>query len=76
MLWQPGVYTPAGYICRGWNECLDVLDRLDCAPRLPDDGGDTCQITGAGWITARIRHCPAQQEGRWSLPITGPPQWA
>lgn len=50
-LWQqPGVQTPADYISRGWDECLDVLDRLDDALRIPDDGEDACQITGAGWI--------------------------
>ena len=50
-LWQqPGVPTPADYICRGWDECLDVLDRLDLALTLADDGQDACRITGAGWI--------------------------
>jgi len=50
-LWQrPGVSTPAEYISRGWDECLDVLDRLDLALSRPDDGEDPCQVTGAGWI--------------------------
>jgi ADP-ribosylglycohydrolase len=50
-LWQqPGVATPADYISRGWDECLDALDRLDLALSLPDDGEDPCGITGAGWI--------------------------
>jgi ADP-ribosylglycohydrolase len=50
-LWQqPGIPTPADYISRGWDECLDVLDRLDLALTLTDDGEDPCRITGAGWI--------------------------
>ena len=50
-LWQqPGVSTPTEYIRRGWDECLEVLDRLDLALALADDGQDACRITGAGWI--------------------------
>lgn len=50
-LWQQaGVRSPADYICPGWDECLDVLDRLDVALGLSDDGEDACRITGAGWI--------------------------
>jgi ADP-ribosylglycohydrolase len=50
-LWQqPGVGSPADYISQGWDECLDVLDRLDVALGLSDDGEDACRITGAGWI--------------------------
>jgi ADP-ribosylglycohydrolase len=50
-LWQrPGVDNPGQFIARGWDECLAVLDRLDAALRLPDDGVDPCQQTGAGWI--------------------------
>lgn len=31
-LWhQPAVDSPATFISRGWDECLDVLDRLDVA---------------------------------------------
>ncbi len=50
-LWQqPGVATPADFISRGWDECADVLDRLDLALTRPDDGGDPCAATGAGWV--------------------------
>lgn len=50
-LWQqPAVDTPETFISRGWDECLDVLDRLDVALSLTDDGADACRITGAGWI--------------------------
>ena len=50
-LWkQPSIATPADYISQGWDDCLDVLDRLDLALELADDGDDACRITGAGWI--------------------------
>ncbi|MEH1163794.1 ADP-ribosylglycohydrolase family protein [Micromonospora sp. CPCC 205539] len=50
-LWQqPGIETPADYVSRGWDECLGVLDRLDLALSMADDGGDACRVTGAGWI--------------------------
>nr|MDT0663065.1 ADP-ribosylglycohydrolase family protein [Micromonospora sp. DSM 115978] len=50
-LWQrPGVDDAAGFIARGWDECLAVLDRLDAALAVPDDGADPCLATGEGWI--------------------------
>ena len=50
-LWQqPGVPSPADFISRGWDDCLDVLDRLDLALSTTDDGEDACRLTGAGWI--------------------------
>jgi ADP-ribosylglycohydrolase len=50
-LWQrPGMDRPGEFIARGWDECLIVLDRLDAALALPDDGEDPCLLTGAGWI--------------------------
>lgn len=50
-LWQrPGVASPEDFISRGWDECVEVLDRLDLALSRPDDGGDPCAATGAGWI--------------------------
>jgi ADP-ribosylglycohydrolase len=50
-LWQrPGVSTSAEFISRGWDECLDVLDRLDLALGETDDGEDACRITGEGWV--------------------------
>lgn len=42
--------SPVEYITRGWDECLQVLDRLDQALALQDHESDPCQITGAGWI--------------------------
>ncbi|MEV0427207.1 ADP-ribosylglycohydrolase family protein [Micromonospora sp. NPDC050495] len=51
-LWQrPGdAGTPREFIVQGWDECLEVLGRLDAALAGPDDGGDPCRLTGEGWI--------------------------
>ncbi|MFK3980121.1 ADP-ribosylglycohydrolase family protein [Micromonospora sp. NPDC050397] len=50
-LWQrPGIGSPAEFVARGWDECLDALHRLDVALSRPDDGGDPCLATGEGWI--------------------------
>jgi ADP-ribosylglycohydrolase len=50
-LWrQAAVDTPEAFISRGWDECLDVLDRLDRALSGADDGEDACRVTGEGWI--------------------------
>jgi ADP-ribosylglycohydrolase len=42
--------SPVEYIMRGWDECIQVLDRLDQALVLQDRESDPCLITGAGWI--------------------------
>ncbi|MGH2509866.1 MAG: ADP-ribosylglycohydrolase family protein [Ktedonobacteraceae bacterium] len=50
-LWQRvGVNSPQGFIARGWDECLGVLDRLDAALADLDRASDPCLLTGAGWI--------------------------
>ncbi len=50
-LWQrPGMDTPETFIARGWDECLDVLDRLDEAVARADRASDPCAATGAGWV--------------------------
>ncbi|GGJ83844.1 hypothetical protein GCM10010123_11910 [Pilimelia anulata] len=50
-LWrQPGVADPAAFVARGWDECAAALDRLRGAVARPDDGGDPCLATGAGWV--------------------------
>ncbi|MDH6120491.1 ADP-ribosylglycohydrolase family protein [Kitasatospora sp. GAS204B] len=41
---------PEDFIARGWDECLEVLDRLDAALAAPDRESDPCLATGAGWI--------------------------
>ncbi|MCF3135459.1 ADP-ribosylglycohydrolase family protein [Streptomyces olivochromogenes] len=38
------------FIARGWDECLQVLDRLDEAVRTVSPETDPCLATGEGWI--------------------------
>ncbi|MFJ2259035.1 ADP-ribosylglycohydrolase family protein [Streptomyces sp. NPDC087844] len=42
--------TPTHFIARGWDECLEVLERLRRALRSPSPETDPCLATGAGWI--------------------------
>ncbi|MCF1596228.1 ADP-ribosylglycohydrolase family protein [Streptomyces muensis] len=42
--------TPEHFIARGWDECLDVLDRLQEAVRTVSPETDPCLATGEGWI--------------------------
>ncbi|MEU4614692.1 ADP-ribosylglycohydrolase family protein [Streptomyces umbrinus] len=42
--------TPTHFISRGWDECLEVLERLQTALRSPSPETDPCLVTGAGWI--------------------------
>ena len=42
--------TPEHFITRGWDECLEVLERLRRALRVPSPETDPCLATGAGWI--------------------------
>ena len=50
-LWRgPFADSPEGFVARGWDECLGVLDRLDQAVKEGDRRGDPCRVTGAGWI--------------------------
>jgi ADP-ribosylglycohydrolase len=50
-LWErAGAAAPADYIAAGWQECLDVLDRLDAALPRFDGSQDPCRYTGEGWI--------------------------
>lgn len=50
-LWErPGSTTPEEFIARGWDDCLNVLDRLDAALANPDRDADPCLATGAGWV--------------------------
>jgi hypothetical protein len=50
-LWQqPGVESPEGFIARGWEECLEQMDRLEQALIRRDHKTDPCLLTGAGWV--------------------------
>ncbi|MGW2287501.1 ADP-ribosylglycohydrolase family protein [Streptomyces phaeochromogenes] len=42
--------TPTHFISRGWDECLEALERLQRALRSPSPETDPCLATGAGWI--------------------------
>ncbi|MFI6474664.1 MULTISPECIES: ADP-ribosylglycohydrolase family protein [unclassified Streptomyces] len=42
--------TPGHFIARGWDECLDALDRVLKALRNPSPETDPCLETGDGWI--------------------------
>lgn len=43
--------TPEEFISRGWDECLEVLDRLDAALAVGDRDADPCLVTGEAWDT-------------------------
>jgi ADP-ribosylglycohydrolase len=50
-LWQRSFDPSAAeFIARGWDECVNVLDRLEKALRRPDRADDPCRHTGAGWV--------------------------
>ncbi|MFE9645599.1 ADP-ribosylglycohydrolase family protein [Streptomyces sp. NPDC006365] len=42
--------TPTHFIARGWDECVEILDRLQKAVRSPSPETDPCLATGEGWI--------------------------
>ncbi|MFI9426347.1 ADP-ribosylglycohydrolase family protein [Streptomyces achromogenes] len=41
---------PEHFIARGWDECLEILDRLGQALRTVSPETDPCLVTGEGWI--------------------------
>ncbi|MCZ0206784.1 ADP-ribosylglycohydrolase family protein [Streptomyces sp. UMAF16] len=41
---------PEHFIARGWDECLEILDRLGQALRTVSPETDPCLATGEGWI--------------------------
>ncbi|MFJ3823672.1 ADP-ribosylglycohydrolase family protein [Streptomyces nodosus] len=50
-LWQrAGAATPEQFIARGWDECLEILERLGSAARTVSPESDPCLATGEGWI--------------------------
>ncbi|MEU6811830.1 ADP-ribosylglycohydrolase family protein [Streptomyces sp. NPDC046831] len=42
--------TPEHFIARGWDECLEILGRLQEAVRTVSPETDPCLATGAGWV--------------------------
>ncbi|MEU6068070.1 MULTISPECIES: ADP-ribosylglycohydrolase family protein [Streptomyces] len=42
--------SPEHFIARGWDECLEILGRLQDAVRTASPEADPCLATGAGWI--------------------------
>ncbi|WP_073948486.1 ADP-ribosylglycohydrolase family protein [Streptomyces kebangsaanensis] len=42
--------SPEHFIARGWDECLEILGRLQEAVRTVSPEADPCLATGAGWI--------------------------
>ncbi|MFD8231860.1 ADP-ribosylglycohydrolase family protein [Streptomyces sp. NPDC059696] len=50
-LWRrAGAPSPGQYIARGWDECLEALERLRHAVRTVSPETDPCLATGEGWI--------------------------
>ncbi|MFF8939739.1 ADP-ribosylglycohydrolase family protein [Streptomyces paradoxus] len=50
-LWRrAGDPAPERFIARGWDECLDALERLRHAVRTVSPETDPCLATGEGWI--------------------------
>ncbi|MFG2719205.1 ADP-ribosylglycohydrolase family protein [Streptomyces sp. NPDC048416] len=53
--------SPGHFIARGWDDCLDALDRVLKALRDPSPETDPCLATGDGWIAeealATALHC-------------------
>jgi ADP-ribosylglycohydrolase len=50
-LWRrAGDPGPERFIARGWDECLDALERLRHAVRTVSPETDPCLATGEGWI--------------------------
>ncbi|MEU3527498.1 ADP-ribosylglycohydrolase family protein [Streptomyces sp. NPDC038707] len=41
---------PEHFIARGWDECLEILGRLQAAVRTVSPETDPCLATGEGWI--------------------------
>ncbi|WP_055492612.1 ADP-ribosylglycohydrolase family protein [Streptomyces sp. TP-A0356] len=42
--------TPEHFIARGWDECMEILERLEAAVRTVSPETDPCLATGEGWI--------------------------
>ncbi|MEU1924443.1 ADP-ribosylglycohydrolase family protein [Streptomyces albogriseolus] len=50
-LWtRAGDASPEQFIARGWDECLEILGRLQEAVRTVSPETDPCKATGEGWV--------------------------
>ncbi|MGA5148739.1 ADP-ribosylglycohydrolase family protein [Streptomyces griseoincarnatus] len=50
-LWtRAGDASPEQFIARGWDECLEILVRLQEAVRTASPETDPCLATGEGWV--------------------------
>ncbi|RMI90642.1 hypothetical protein BIU87_27475 [Streptomyces sp. ZS0098] len=50
-LWtRAGDASPEQFIARGWDECLEILVRLQEAVRTASPETDPCRATGEGWV--------------------------
>ncbi|MFD7810511.1 ADP-ribosylglycohydrolase family protein [Streptomyces cellulosae] len=50
-LWtRAGDASPEHFIARGWDECLEILGRLQEAVRTVSPETDPCRATGEGWV--------------------------
>ena len=57
-LWEQfSANTPEEFITRGWDECLEVLDRVETALLVSDRDADPCLATGEGWVAEEAFAC-------------------
>ncbi|GAB2787351.1 ADP-ribosylglycohydrolase family protein [Streptomyces chlorus] len=50
-LWtRAGDPSPEHFIARGWDECLEILERLQRVVHTVSPETDPCLVTGEGWI--------------------------
>ncbi|MCX4566049.1 ADP-ribosylglycohydrolase family protein [Streptomyces viridodiastaticus] len=50
-LWtRAGDASPEQFIARGWDECLEILGRIQEAVRTVSPETDPCKATGEGWV--------------------------
>lgn len=50
-VWErPNIYNETEYINRGWNDCIEILNRVKKGIEINDKELDPCEITGEGWI--------------------------
>ena len=50
-IWErPGIMSQNDFINRGWNECIEILNKVNEAVKKNDRLIDPCELTGEGWI--------------------------